>query len=100
MQYHTVSQTLAYEVVGLARSLDLNCSVTPSKTPKGDPCFVISFSQESLVSCQVNLVLYCKTKRDNLSSFKKGTLLDRKKYTPRLSDHCVRRRYSKVVSFC
>lgn len=85
INYTTTSHTLAYDVVGLAHSLDLTASVTVTQTPKGKVCYVVSFTQESINDMKSLLWLVNDVKSERLQDFEITTSAKRNKYTPKLS---------------
>lgn len=52
----TTSIQLTLDVVALCRSLNVNASVTAAKTPKGNDCWVISFSSGDLYLLDLTVV--------------------------------------------
>ena len=85
INYTTVSRRLAYEVVALAHSLNLTCSVTITQTPQGEECYVVMFNQESIARMQQKVLLQTPKKAERLAKYKPSKTHQRNKYTPKLS---------------
>ncbi|WP_099364484.1 LAGLIDADG family homing endonuclease [Fredinandcohnia onubensis] len=85
VNYTTVSKDLANEIICLSHSLDLTGTITDTVTPKGRPCYVITFSQESIYKMKDKLMLTHPIKNHRLNSYIPNSGFKRNKYTPRLS---------------
>lgn len=85
INYTTVSVNLADEIVALAHSLNLTASVTVSQTPKGDPCYYVTFTQESIEIIRDKMNLVNPDKNAILKAFIPAPNYKRNKYTPKLS---------------
>ncbi|NCT39643.1 hypothetical protein GTW56_28065 [Bacillus sp. EB93] len=86
INYTTISSQLAYEIVGLAHSVDLTASVTVTQTPKGKECYVVTFTQDSMLLMQDKVLLQTPKKAESLLNFKTNPSYKRNRYTPKLSD--------------
>ncbi|WP_435164463.1 LAGLIDADG family homing endonuclease [Paenibacillus glycanilyticus] len=84
VNYTTISEELANNIIRLAGSLNLTATITYSKTPKGKDCYYITFTQESLLKMKGKLPLIKKW--EALKEFIPKETHDRNKYTPKLSD--------------
>lgn len=90
LSYTTVSRRLAYEIVALGHSLDLTCTVNISQTPRGEECYNVLFTQESIARMQQKLLLQTPKKAERLAKYKPGKDYKRNKYTPKLSAERLR----------
>lgn len=85
VSFHTTSRRLAYEVVGLAHSLDLTATCSFSKiTNAGNESWIIMFNYESIGKMQGKLQLRVADKASVLAKAVIPATLDSKKYTPNL----------------
>lgn len=98
INYTTISRSLAYEIVGLAHSLNLTASVTITQTPKEREVYVITFTQESIATMKKRLWLANEYKNDVLKEFKLTESAKRNKYTPKLSDERLTDLMKKIGS--
>ena len=98
LNYTTTSRVLAYEIVALAHTLNLTASASVIKTPKGEECYCVNFTQESIGVMQRKLVLKNTEKNKRVADYKPNRDYKRNKYTPRLSAHRLKELRAAIYS--
>jgi DNA-directed RNA polymerase subunit beta len=85
VQIHTASRRLAYEIIGLAHSLNLTASITSYRSPQDGGMYLINFPKESIGIMKDHLDLQCRKKKSAIDEWLPCLKPDVNSYAPILS---------------